>query len=913
MKKVTFNERGQVLQATDNYGLLEKFERDTMGNALRYTDDRGNVTTNTFDERGNRLTFADGASAPGAATVMTYDGTFNVVTSVTDELGNTTKYQLDAKGNVHVITKPDGSQWTYTYYPQGLLWTITDPYGRKTVYTYDSFGRVLGVRHVVDNSVRTFDAYDTAGNAKSITDENGNTTIYVYDAMNRVRKITYPTVTVRNAQNVLVTMHPVETFIYDNAGNQTSVTDPDGNVTLMTYDTSVPSRMLTRTDGAGGTMTYKCDTKQQLYEIDDQLNHPTTFVYDLRYRLIKQTDALGYSTIYGYDGGMQPTSSTDARGFTTTFEYDARGRLVRTIDPYGSTNATPCQPGDSVHTIRNVYDGANNVVSTTDQLCHTTTYVYDVMNRVAKVTQPDPDGTSGQLPAPVTRLGYDVLGDLTSKVETDTLHDTGLAYCDASGNVLRASDAFTHAICYGYDNRYRLATITDALGGLQTNAYDLVGNRIAVTDQLGRWTDYHYDALDRLTSITLPAVNDPNGAPEPTTTQLDYDAAGNLRDITDELGRVTEYRYDGANRRATVIDAKGEPTTMAYDHAGNVTSVTDALGRRTDFHYDDVNRLTETLAPNPTSNVAPDTITKRTYDEVGNLATVTDPLGNETDYAYDKLNRLTTITRPLVPDPNQGGALRHPVTTYIYDAVGNRTQTIDALGNATDYAYDSLNRLVSTTDPAVPSPSGSGSVRPVTAYAYDSFGNLVSVTNARGFTTTYGYDVLNRRTTTVDAFGSTSTTTYDAVGNARSATDELGRTTTYDYDGQNRLLRVTRPAPGGTGPGANVHPVVTYGYDAVGNRTQVTDERGNVTRFVYDELNRPVLRIDALGHTSGQTYDAVGRVASTFDDVGSDRRVTTYAYDRLDRVVSITQPDPDGPTGRFRRRSRHSRTTSSET
>ena len=349
-----------------------------------------------------------------------------------------------------------------------------------------------------------------------------------------------------------------------------------------------------------------------------------------------------------------------------------------------------------------------------------------------------------------------------------------------------------------------MSTITDALGGVQTNTYDHAGNRIGVTDELGRLTDYHYDALDRLISVTLPAVADPNGAPEPTTTRLDYDAAGNLRDVTDELGHVTEYRYDGANRRTVVVNAKGEPTTMAYDLAGNVKSVTDALGRRTDFTTTpSTGSPTRSRRTRP-SNVNPDTITKRTYDEVGNLATVTDPLNNETDYAYDKLNRLTTITRPLVPDPSQGGALRHPVTTYVYDAVGNRTQTIDALSNANDYAFDALNRLVTGTDPAVPAPSGSGSIRPVTTYAYDAFGNLVSVTNARSFATTYGYDALNRRTTTTDAFGNTSTTVYDAVGNARTATDELGRTTTYDYDGQNRLVKITRPVPGGTGPGANV-------------------------------------------------------------------------------------------------------------
>ena len=99
-KEVTFNERGQVLEARDDLGLLQKFERDAMGNVLRYTDERGHVVTNTYDERGNRLTFRDEESAPDTETEMIYDGTFDIVTSVTDELGRTTTYLLDAKGNV---------------------------------------------------------------------------------------------------------------------------------------------------------------------------------------------------------------------------------------------------------------------------------------------------------------------------------------------------------------------------------------------------------------------------------------------------------------------------------------------------------------------------------------------------------------------------------------------------------------------------------------------------------------------------------------------------------------------------------------------------------------------------------------------------------------------------------------------
>ena len=110
-------------------------------------------------------------------------------------------------------------------------------------------------------------------------------------------------------------------------------------------------------------------------------------------------------------------------------------------------------------------------------------------------------------------------------------------------------------------------------------------------------------------------------------------------------------------------------------------------------------------------------VTQYRYDEVGNLVRVVDPLGNATSYAYDKLNRRTVRT----------DALAHTQTT-VYDEVGRIVEQIDELGRQTDYDYDNLDRLVQVTQPD----PGTGAARPVTTYAYDATGNRTSMTDPLG-------------------------------------------------------------------------------------------------------------------------------------------------------------------------------------
>ena len=80
-------------------------------------------------------------------------------------------------------------------------------------------------------------------------------------------------------------------------------------------------------------------------------------------------------------------------------------------------------------------------------------------------------------------------------------------------------------------------------------------------------------------------------------------------------------------------------------------------------------------------------------------------------------------------------------------------------------------------------------------------------------------------------------------------------------------------------------------YDFLGNPVCETDERGNTTTYAYDKLSRVVSVQNAIGQASTTAYDANGNKVSETDWLGN---ATQYKYDILDRLVSVT--DPTGAT-----------------
>ncbi len=133
-----------------------------------------------------------------------------------------------------------------------------------------------------------------------------------------------------------------------------------------------------------------------------------------------------------------------------------------------------------------------------------------------------------------------------------------------------------HGICLRLQKS--IISMTNALGGVFSYAYDAVDNVIRTTDEANRTFQYAFDSLNRLTKVT-----DPLGGVE----SFGYDA-------TDQS--CLPYRSAGSPKFSRVrcpgsfIENRwcsGEITQYSYDRVGNLIQKTDPLGRQTKWVFDD--------------------------------------------------------------------------------------------------------------------------------------------------------------------------------------------------------------------------------------------------------------------------------------------------------------------------------------
>ncbi|WP_415842322.1 LysM peptidoglycan-binding domain-containing protein, partial [Paracidovorax anthurii] len=204
-----------------------------------------------------------------------------------------------------------------------------------------------------------------------------------------------------------------------------------------------------------------------------------------------------------------------------------------------------------------------------------------------------------------------------------------------------------------------------------------------------------------------------------------------------------------------------------------------------------------------------------------------------------------------------------------------------------------------------------GAGRKTTRNSYDALGNLVAVAtnagSARWATTRYRYDLLGRRVGTIDALGYLTTDAYDAAGSlvrhveyaqtgtAWGSTPDTtagDRVTEYAYDALGRKTTETRRGVAYTATNAG----------AAGIGDVLQEKTGDLaTRYAYDALGNLVRTTDALGGTTYQYYDVLGRVRATITPAvnlgvaanGQGRApvspLTEYRRDAHGNAVATTQ------------------------
>ena len=553
-----------------------------------------------------------------------------------------------------------------------------------------------------------------------------------------------------------------------------------------------------------------------------------------------------YVVSYVYDKDGRMTQITNARGFKTAYAYDKVGNLVKV------TNAM-----DGVAAY--VYDKNGNLLSETNTDGGVTRYTYDKLNRVTSIT--DPEGA-------VTRVEYDANGNITKVVQADG-----------------------KSITYSYDARNQLVSYVDPEGYTFSFTYDGNGNITSSTDGNGNTTRYTYDGLDRITQRTdeeggvATQTFDADGRliktvdEEGAETSYAYDACGRVVKMTDALGNSTTYTYDEMDRLLTATDAKGGVTAYTYTDRGDVATVTDAEGYVTSYEYDGNQNLVKLTTP--------DGVTTYEYDPLDRLIKTTTPDGKSEHITYNGEGDVTSKT-------DKAG---HK-TSYVLDANGRIVETIDALGNSTLFEYDPMGRLTKTSLHRVDAQDkadeweitlyeydGRGLVTKetnalgaVTAYAYDGNGNLVSKKDADGYETKYTYNALDFVTQINYNGGKQASYRYNKVGELVEMEDWTG-TTSFEVDLLRRITQVTDRKGN----------VVEYGYDEVGNQTSIDYPDGTGVDYAYDLLGQLKTVTEDDGRATAYSYDGMGRVVRMEYPHGW---VEDYVYDSIGQLLRVDDTDP---------------------
>lgn len=627
--------------------------------------------------------------------------------------------------------------------------------------------------------------------------------------------------------------------------------------------------------------------------------------------VITATDPRGKETNYTYDSyNLYPASSTNALNQSTSFSYDyTSGQIIQTIDPNSEIFTTnydgldrpvsvlqpdPQNPQLSLtKTIFEYVDTPNaNRIKKTDYL--------DASNLVEAYTYLDGFGRVIQ-----ERKEADVTNQYSVKdyiyQHDNLLLKESLPYF--SGGISKTSPTTSTELysIYSYDALQRVLSIQTVVG---TSAYAYDDWRSTITDTTGKHKDLYKDAYDDLIQV------DEHNDNSTYTTSYQWNGLQKLIKITDSLGNIRNFTYDGLGRVISSEDLH-DPNdssfgtwSYSYDSNGNLVSRTDPNSQVVAYSYDDINRLltedyTGTIAVDVSNSydnctfgigrlcyTATDTYnttnkynalgqlieefkviegskfkTEYSYDRQGNQVTIINPDGSVFQYLYNTAGSVNQIQRKEKGDTFYSDV----ITSISYNPLAQPTVMQYANGAVTTNTYDSaelyrLRNKITVAD--------NQNVQDL-SYTYDSVGDITQIldqsTTQAAKTVNYTYDDLHRLTSATasnaangDNFAQTYS--YNAIGNIMNKSD-IGN---YDYEG-NQGSNYANPHAATTVNGA------IYQYDNNGNLTAI----GMTTQYNWDYNNRLSQASNGLV-VYNYAYDASGQRIKATSSNGTTYYPTNY-------------------------------------
>lgn len=873
-----------VLSTTGKYVLASI--ADMNGNTITINRSGSHVSsivdptgrTITLGWTGNQLTSVD---ALGKSWSLQY-GTYTTQSTLYHKLNSITLPQVSgvAAGTTFQV---QFSYWlTTSSDPRNFNLTgITNPRGNTTSYGYDTDGTLISITNALNQTTTiAFSPDRTPGNGygvATITDPNGNSfnqhyaagkLTYDLDALLNTRHYHYDSAGNVNDFTDARGHHFYAT--YDSNGNQTSTTDPDSHLISSTYNAfNQPLTVVSPVDqGVCTTISHTYDSNGNLTRSQDSAGHGSNLHFPTNgYGLPDYaSDQLGHQTTFGYDsldGNQNYVKDPNGVEAWSTYAADRSGRIVEqhnilgnstnyTYDEWGRPTQNTCYAG-AQSPLYWLSGGASNpyqsyfVSNLTDYQ-----YFVGVFGCVSR-------GVVGYAYTASNVSGTVPLHHMVNNSSNDALYTSNpTEYQNLANNP-------------GWHDWGIIGYVFDTSGA----------NRIPVYRLYNPNTGYHY---------CTASVNEYNGMPSPwlkegiqfyvlatggggtVTTTTQYDANGNVVQVTDPNGNIATFAYDALDRLISKTIQRGggvsDTVSYTYDQTGQVGLLsykTNGNGAITRYSYDALNRLVRTAYP-PTTDAPYGYAEQVDYDANGNvISRVSGTVNADTSinaqpktFQYDNENRLTDIVVPVGLPGAEFGYNQH----YTYDSASRMTGIDDFTGHTT-YSYDTVGRLHVLTVPMANQTQGSS--------AY--------------YSVTYNYDDLNRM-----------------INRTLSAPGGITRETWWNYDpnpaaqgGGTYLWNINSNAWGNTGTGANGggDEYTDFYYDVLGRVQEIHHPNGISTQYVFDGMGRATdVRHVSFTNNVGPSgylayyhydYDAAGRIIRKV--CNDDASLYNYTYDGADQLL----------------------------
>ncbi|HEX6648430.1 MAG TPA: DUF4214 domain-containing protein, partial [Pyrinomonadaceae bacterium] len=673
-----------------------------------------------------------------------------------------------------------------------------------------------------------------------------------------------------------------------------------------------------------------------------------TYIYDEPARLeavpaaATQHDT-AYSTSFTARGNVTAVSRWDvtdivnaAKTLTTYTNYYDTGTPKSTTDPAGHTNSITYNDSFSDTLNRNTF-AYPTTLTDADGFSSTVQYNFE-LGATTRTQSPSP---AGQTQGAIQSMTYNNLAQL----ERVTTTNNGAYKRFWYGAEFTASYTTVNNIA---DEAYSVQ-VTDGLGQVigavrnhpgSTGGYSLVNT---VHNLMGRaWLRSNPTEVD---ATWAPRGDDQAGAyytqqtydwqgrplittnPDLTTKEASYSgcgcAGGAVLTLTDEgtiSGGVAKRRQQriysdvlGRTLKTEVLNWQGgtvyTATVNTYNARDQLTQVRQYAGAEgspafqdTTMTYDGYGRLKSKHVPEQIAG----TSTTWDYNPDDTLQKVTDARGASTTLSYIGNNRklVSSVTHALSGSPTI-------VSSFAYDAAGNRTSMTDALGSV-EYQYHQLSQLKAEirTFTGVSNPSASDGKFKL-SYDYNFAGALKKFTDASNMSIVYGYDNAARITSVIGADNLYANVSQYASSFSYRAWSALKNFT----DGTNHVISRSYNARLQTSQFAISGNVVTQTFDYFNDgRIKFLDNvlDGNFDRsFSYDQVGRLVAaasggaaRQDAGAVPYNQTfgYDAFSnlnaRYTGTWNQFSSsdsavyvNNRRGGWQYDNDGRNTGIEERD----------------------